>query len=206
MKWRTAVLFRVLGIAAAFGILSVSAMPEPETPRPEPSSAEAPAPGRPALSALLDDARAKNEIPALAAVATRADAVLEIAASGIRRQGRPDRVTPQDLFHIGSNTKAMTATLVAILVEQGKLSWTTTPLEVMPELKATMRPEYREITITDLLSHHAGVAPYEDDESPEFRAVRSLKGTPAEQRKEFASRALSRAPAVRPQTKALYSN
>src|SRR5215510_1386345 len=164
---------------------------------------EAPAPPRPALEAVLEDSRAKHEIPSLVAIATRADEVLEIAASGIRREGKPDRVTPKDLFHIGSNTKAMTATLVAILVEQGKLSWSTTPLEVLPELKDTIRPEYREITITDLLSHHAGIAGYEDTESPEFREVRKLAGTPTEQRTEFALRALRREPAVPPRTKAV---
>src|SRR5262249_20400973 len=145
-------------------------------------------------------------IPALAAVATRADAVLEIAASGIRRDGRPDPVTAEDLFHLGSNTKAMTATLIGILVEEGKLSWTTTPLDLFPEWKKTVLPAYNDITITDLLSHHAGLSGYEDSDDPEFRDVKALAGSTLEQRIEFARRALHRKPVVTPRTTFRYSN
>lgn len=182
----------------------------PDPPRdahsPSPSSGSPPAALRPALEPLLQDACAKNTIPAMAAMATRADGILEIAASGFRHHGRPDRVRPGDLFHLGSNTKAMTATLIGILVEEGKLSWTTTPLDVFPEWKDTILRDYQDVTITDLLSHHAGLAAYDDDGSPEFRAVRSLSGTPEQQRREFALAALRRKPAVPPKTKALYSN
>ena len=140
------------------------------------------------------------------AVATRAGGVLEIAVSGVRRQGKPDAVGAEDLFHLGSNTKAMTATLIGILVEKGALSWNATPLEVFPEWKDSILPEYRDITMTDLLSHHAGLAGYEDDSSAEFRDLKSLRGSPLDQRMEFARRALHRKPAVAPKTRFLYSN
>jgi CubicO group peptidase (beta-lactamase class C family) len=161
---------------------------------------------RPSLAVLLEAARTKSAVPALAAVATRADGVLEIAVAGIRRHGKPDPVSSEDLFHIGSNGKAMTATLLGILVEKGELSWTTTPLDVFSEWKDLILQDYRAITITDLLSHRAGLAAYTDDESPEFRDAKSLPGSPLEQRKEFALRALRRKPVVAPKSKMMYSN
>jgi len=51
----------------------------------------------------------------------------------------------------------MTATVIAMLVEQGKLSWTTTMAEIYPELKDQMLPKYQDVTILELLSHHAGL-------------------------------------------------
>lgn len=158
------------------------------------------------LRTLLEEARLAHQIPALAAVATRADAVLELAAAGVRREGKADPVTALDLFHIGSDGKAITATVIALLVERGKMSWTTTPLELFPEWKDEILQDYRDITLTDLLSHHAGLPAYNDDESPEFREVRKLAGTPSEQRREFARRALRHKPAVPPRSQQLYSN
>ena len=171
-----------------------------------PPSGVQPATEAPPLRTLLEESRAQHKIPALAAVATRADNVLEIAVAGVRREANPDQVTPEDRFHIGSNAKAMTATLIAILIEQGKLSWASTPLDVFPEWKDKILPDYRDITLTDLLSHHAGLPAYDDDGSPEFREVKSLSGTPTDQRHEFALRALRHRPAIQPRTQRLYSN
>jgi CubicO group peptidase (beta-lactamase class C family) len=42
-------------------------------------------------------------------------------------------VTTNDVFHIGSCTKSMTATLTAMLIEEGKLRWDTTIADVFPE-------------------------------------------------------------------------
>jgi CubicO group peptidase (beta-lactamase class C family) len=44
---------------------------------------------------------------------------LRVVSEGHRRRGSPEPVAPGDLWHIGSNTKAMTAALYARLVEQG---------------------------------------------------------------------------------------
>lgn len=82
-------------------------------------------------------------------VATRGDAVLEIAAVGVRRDGAPDRVTSSDRFHIGSDVKAMTATMLATLVEGGQLNWGATPSAVFTDAKDGILPDYRDVTLTD---------------------------------------------------------
>jgi CubicO group peptidase (beta-lactamase class C family) len=64
------------------------------------------------------------------------------------------------LFHLGSKTNAITATMIARLVEAGKLSWTTTAAETFPDLSKTMDPAFRHITIEQLLSYHAGVTAF----------------------------------------------
>src|SRR3954454_10886807 len=63
----------------------------------------------------------------------------------------------EDRFHIGSDTKAMTALIAAMLVEAGKIRWTSTVGEVFPELAATMDPAVKGVTLEQLLSHISGI-------------------------------------------------
>ena len=42
---------------------------------------------------------------------------------GVRAVGRPERVTEQSVFQVASNSKAVTAAALAILVDEGKLRW-----------------------------------------------------------------------------------
>ncbi|KAG5756166.1 hypothetical protein H9Q70_001250 [Fusarium xylarioides] len=61
-------------------------------------------------------------------------------------------------YFIGSVTKGMVAVLVGILVEEGKLAWSTRVASMLPELQDAFEGRGSEITITDLLSHRTGVA------------------------------------------------
>ena len=61
--------------------------------------------------------------------------------------------------------------MVARLIEAGKLSFATTPLDVFPELKDTIHPDFRRITIEQLLSHHAGIPAYTKIDGTEFKAL-----------------------------------
>ncbi|HXU29573.1 MAG TPA: serine hydrolase, partial [Thermoanaerobaculia bacterium] len=74
------------------------------------------------LEAVLDTAIKSHGFPAAAAaIITSKD--LHIAAMGLRRVDRPDRVAVADRYGLGSNTKAVTATMLGVLVERGVLRW-----------------------------------------------------------------------------------
>jgi D-alanyl-D-alanine carboxypeptidase len=66
-------------------------------------------------------------------------------------------MTADDLVHIGSDTKAMTAVLVARLVQQGKLEWDSTIAGVLPSIADSIHPDFRDVTVADLLRHVAGL-------------------------------------------------
>ena len=70
--------------------------------------------------------RLKYGLPALAAAVVRSGALAAAGATGVRVLGRDDKVQISDRFHLGSNTKAMTATLAGMMVDEGRLAWTTT--------------------------------------------------------------------------------
>src|ERR1051325_7957365 len=77
------------------------------------------------VSRMLEPIRVKHNLPALAAAVVVDGKIVVTNAVGFRKNGGPERVAVDDKFHLGSVTKSMTATVAAMLVEQGKTSWTT---------------------------------------------------------------------------------
>ena len=107
-------------------------------------------------STMLESLRKQYDLPALAVVVTKDGRICERAAVGVRKVGDPALVTTNDVFHIGSCTKSMTATVTAILIEQGRLRWDTTIAEVFPELKGkldgyAMRVPTPDVSVVDLV-------------------------------------------------------
>jgi CubicO group peptidase (beta-lactamase class C family) len=75
------------------------------------------------LSSIVDSVRLAYKMPAMgAAIVTLEDGLVAIGAAGGRRVTGGNAVTPDDLWHLGSNTKAMTALLAAVAVAQNRIS------------------------------------------------------------------------------------
>ncbi len=115
------------------------------------------APAQESLNPLLQPYLAAYEIPALAAAVVQDGQVIAVGAVGTRRWGTQIPVTLNDRFHLGSDTKAMTATMAAILVERGKLRWDSTIGEVFPELGDEADPVFKVLTVERMLSHTSGL-------------------------------------------------
>ena len=158
------------------------------------------------LDVWIDSVRRQHNIPAMGAIVFRADAVLARGIAGMRRANSTAPVEERDRFQLGSNTKAITATVLATLVEEGKLAWTTTVAEVFPELRDSISADFRAVTIDLLLSHHAGISPFEDTDAKDFRSLPRLSGTPTQQRAAFTAWVLRGKPAGPVGGKGMYSN
>lgn len=134
--------------------------------------------------------RLAGRAPALGSVCASLTAVEAAVRGGRIAGGAP--VFLDDRFPVGSLTKSMTATLAAVLVDEGVIAWDSRLLEVLPELQAGARPEYANVILRDLPTHRAGVpTPTSIDSLPE------LSGDDATQRIQFARWALAR-PALQP--------
>lgn len=152
----------------------------------------------------LEGIRKKHDLPALAVVVMKDGQICDRAAVGIRKSGDTVPVTTNDVFHIGSCTKSMTATVTARLIEEGKLRWDMTIAEVFPELRGKMDPRYETVTVEQLL-HHRGGVPGEPPAGAWNQAWKEI-GTPTQQRRAFIEAVLRQAPAAAPGTKMIYSN
>ena len=169
-------------------------------------ASEPPPPPKPvaATDRPLEVIRKKYDLPALAIVVVKDGQIRERSAVGVRKLGDATPVTTNDVFHIGSCTKSMTATLAAMLIEEGKLRWDTTIAEVFPDLAGQMNPQYKTVTVEQLM-HHRGGVPTEPP-SAAWKVAWKQNGTPVEQRREFITTVLSLPPATKPGTKMIYSN
>jgi CubicO group peptidase (beta-lactamase class C family) len=152
----------------------------------------------------LEVIRKKHALPALAVVVVKDGQIRERDAVGVRKFGDPKPVTTNDVFHIGSETKSMTATLAAMLIEEGKLHWDTTIADVFPELEGKMDKQYETVTVEQLLTHRGGVPGAAT--AAAWRRALEQHGTPEQQRLEFIETVLSQPPEAPPGTKMIYSN
>ncbi|HOD62507.1 MAG TPA: serine hydrolase domain-containing protein, partial [Bacilli bacterium] len=151
-----------------------------------------------------DSIRKDYNIPEITYAVIDSKSTIEIAALGKHSIDLPDTATLNDRFHIGSNTKAMTAFIIAKYVEEGKLQWTTKFFDVFPEWKENSKPEYANITLQDLLSHRAGIQPFQGENDPE---IPNFKGTNQEKREQFGRFVLTLEPVLSDeQNPFIYSN
>src|ERR1700752_5301258 len=75
------------------------------------------------LAARIEAIRAESNVPALGGAIVTLDGLEGPWVAGTRRAGGTEKVTADDLWHLGSCTKAMTATLIALLVARGDLTF-----------------------------------------------------------------------------------
>jgi CubicO group peptidase (beta-lactamase class C family) len=136
----------LLAAAALAAQVAILATPALAQPAPVPS-----------LSSTLQPIRDKQNLPALAAAAVRNGEIIAAGAVGVRVLGGNIAVTLNDRFHLGSDTKAMTATLAGMLVDQGKLKWTSTIGEVLGADVPGLNPKLAAVTLEQLLSHSSGI-------------------------------------------------
>lgn len=153
---------------------------------------------------FVDSIRTALSLPGLVVIVARSEGTPEIIVTGVRKVGTADSIQPTDRMHLGSNGKAITATMIGALVERRLMTFETTLAEVFPDLAPAMRAEYRGATVRQLLGHSAGIRPYTD--LREFGSFMRSTGNPAEQRRAFAARVLSEEPLFAPGRKHTYSN
>lgn len=152
----------------------------------------------------LEAIRKKYDLPGLAVVVVNDCQICDRGAVGVRKLGDETPITTNDVFHIGSCTKSMTATVAAMLIQKGKLRWDTTIAEIFPELKGKMDKQYQAVTVEQLLQHRGGLPKEPPPEA--WRRAWVEKGTPTQQRREFIKAVLAQPPAAAPGTKMIYSN
>lgn len=134
--------------------------------------------------------------PALAGAVIGRDGPIWSGAAGVRAVGGEDAVTDQDLWHLGSNTKAMTAMLYGKLVEEGLARWGATLPALFPDLE--IDAAWAETTIEDLMTHRAGLLDEAVLDLPTRSGGFSDPRPMEDQRTDLARRALSAAPTGEP--------
>ena len=112
------------------------------------------------LTKVVNDGKA----PGIIAAIISGEGVIAIASAGERKAGSGIKFTTNNVVHLGSCGKAMTSTMIATLVAEGKISWDTKLIEAIPELENRIHTDYHNITVWQLLTHRAGIPKNARDE------------------------------------------
>jgi len=151
------------------------------------------------LGKLLEKIRDAHQLPGLIGGIVKGVTLASIGAAGVRKLGSAEPMQVQDQVHLGSNTKAMTATLLGMLVDDGLLTWSSTIRDVFPEVASRLHPDFQTVTLAHLLTHRAGL--------PHDASWWRLPGlTTTDQRRAALLSLLSKPPLSRPGTVYAYSN
>ncbi|KAK2878151.1 hypothetical protein FQN49_001102 [Arthroderma sp. PD_2] len=148
-------------------------------------------------SRIIEKIRADFKLPGFAAGLFK-NGHLQYEVAGRRKATDPLPIRRTDEFHLGSNTKAMTATLIGMMVDRGLVRWNSTLPEVLPDFADIMAHGHRQTTVAMIAAHRSGIF---DDYSKDIDFYVGLYDlTPVEGRKSMIKHTLSKEPgAVRGQ-------
>jgi CubicO group peptidase (beta-lactamase class C family) len=110
-----------------------------------------------AFDVIFDEVFDHYQLPGLALGIVQDGKVIYRRTAGETIAGSQRRVTPDTLFKIASNSKAMTTALLARLVDQGKLRWDDPVVRHLPQFKMSDAWITREMQVRDLLIHNSGL-------------------------------------------------
>ncbi len=152
------------------------------------------------LSGTLEAFRAQGAMPAIGGAVWRDGRLIALGVAGVRKLGDATPVATGDAWHLGSDTKAMTATLVGLFVDRGKLRFEDTLGELLRG--EALDPGWTGVRVEQLLEHRGG-AP--GDIPPEVFEQAVLDGHAPDARIRLVRAILAMPPAQSPGT-FVYSN
>lgn len=109
------------------------------------------------LDAAFDETVERYKLPGLAVGVVVDGEVAYARTEGELVAGSGRKIDRNTLFKIASNSKAMTAALLARLVDQGKLKWDDPVNKYLPDFRMYDPWVTREIQVRDLLIHNSGL-------------------------------------------------
>jgi CubicO group peptidase (beta-lactamase class C family) len=139
---------------ALAALLTLAACGDDDEPEAAPSTTHAPAPERSDVEADAAAAVDEHGLPGFGIALVSGDDV-QVAVAGTRSHDEAVSLGPDAPFHLGSDTKAMTAVLLATFVEEGRLDLDATLAELFPDAPAD--PATGAATLRDVLGHRAGL-------------------------------------------------
>ena len=115
------------------------------------------------LNNYISKAMTDWRIPGMAVCIVKHDKIVLMRGYGIKEMGLNDKVDENTVFMIGSNTKAFTATAMAMLQANKSLSLDEKVTRYLPDFKLNDPVATREVTIRDLLCHRLGFESFQGD-------------------------------------------
>ncbi len=155
------------------------------------------------LGPILAPVISRANIPGMSALVLQGDRIVAQGVAGVRKLGNATPIALGDEFEICSCAKAMTASLVALLAEEGRLTLHTTLGEIFSATVKDLSPAWEKVTLQQLLDHQAGLT---DQHMIRFLTSVMFSSSPTQQRLSFARKILAHPPDYPPGGKAVYNS
>ncbi|MCC6312813.1 MAG: serine hydrolase [Thermomicrobiales bacterium] len=110
-----------------------------------------------AFAAYIDDLRVRLDVPGASVAVVQNGAVVFERGFGVRELGSGDPVTPSTRMMIGSVTKSMTTMMMATLVDDGKMRWDESAVDILPSFAVADPAITPQVTVQDLVCACTGV-------------------------------------------------
>lgn len=111
----------------------------------------------PGFQAMFDQTRQHYALPGLAMAVVDDGRVVYTHTAGERRAGSGEPIDADTLFKIASNSKAMTAAVLARLVDRGLLAWDDPVTKYLPQFRMHDPWVTEHMQVRDLLIHNSGL-------------------------------------------------
>ncbi|KAK5279053.1 hypothetical protein LTR14_012387, partial [Exophiala xenobiotica] len=109
----------------------------------------------------------------IAAAVVYNDSIIYANAFGVREVGSNESATPETVYQLASLSKPISSTIVAQLVSDGYLDWSSKTNELDSTIELSDPWITREVTIEDLFSHRSGLFGGGGDDLESFNYNRS---------------------------------
>ncbi len=116
-----------------------------------------------ALKSYYEESREAYGVPGLAVAIVKDGEIILAEGFGVKNIKTSEPVDSKTMFPIASNTKAFTAAALAILVDEGEISWDDKVVDYLPYFKLYDPYVTENMTIRDLLTHRSGLATFSGD-------------------------------------------
>jgi CubicO group peptidase (beta-lactamase class C family) len=111
----------------------------------------------PKLEALAEKQIDDGGVPGLAIAVVHQDEVVYLEGFGLREAGKPDKVDADTVFQIASLSKPVSATVVAALVSEGIVDWSSRVADLYPAFALKDPYPTQQLTVRDLFNHRSGL-------------------------------------------------
>jgi len=120
------------------------------------------------VKTVVTETREKYHLPGLTVITINKDEILAHEFQGTRSITNDNPIARDDFFHIGSCSKLVLAVIAGKLTEMKQIEWDTRFFSLFPELENSSLPEYKHITLENLLTCTAGIQPFTNLSQEEF--------------------------------------
>ena len=109
------------------------------------------------IDSYVQKVKEEWQLPGIAASFAKGGEVFYSKAYGLKEIGKEEAIDVNTIFQIGSVSKSFTAAVMASLVDEGKVSWEDTVVNILPDFKMYDPWVTANMQVKDIMTHKSGL-------------------------------------------------